>query len=106
MLGMQARRLLLGAAVDPEVRDEIRQTVLSFDEVENVVRLLTMQMGSRSVLVTGELQLSQDLDVGQAEYLMGRIDAALQQRLPEVTSTFWELRRHPVDTSVGPRIFN
>ena len=106
MIGVQARTLLLGAAAPRELRDKVRAAVLDFDEVENVVRLLTMQIGSHSVLVNGELQLSRDLDVEQAEHLIGQIDAAVQRVAPDVASTFWELRRHPMDTSVGPRIFN
>ena len=106
VLGSQARGLLLGAAAPREVRDQLRRIVLGFDEVENVLQLLTMQLGARSVLVTGELQLSRDLTVDEAEFLIGRIDAEIARLAPEVTSTFWELRRHPLDTSVGPRVFN
>lgn len=79
MVGTQARQLLLGAAVYPELREQIRQTAPAFGEVENVVRLLTMQMGTRSVLVTGELQLSRDPDIRQAEYLIEQIDASLRR---------------------------
>ena len=105
MIGAQARGLLLGAAASPELRSAVRATVLEFEEVETVVRLLTMQLGARSVLVTGELQLSRDLNVEEAEHLIREIDGALRRTAPEVTSTFWELRRQALDTSVGPRIF-
>lgn len=105
MVGAQARGLLLGAAATPELRSVVRATVLEFEEVDTVVRLLTMQLGARSVLVNGELQLLRDLDVEEAEHLIREIDGALRRRAPEVTSTFWELRRQALDTSVGPRIF-
>ncbi|PZC50346.1 MAG: Divalent metal cation (Fe/Co/Zn/Cd) transporter [Chloroflexi bacterium] len=106
VVGAQARGLLLGAAASPELRDKLRRIALDFDEVETVLRLLTMQLGARSVLVTGELQIGQDLTVDQAEHLIGQIDREIARLAPEVTSTFWELRRNPIDTSVGPRIFN
>ncbi len=103
ILGMQARSLLLGAAADPETRAAIRGVVAGFAEVEAVVRLLTMQLGSRSVLVTGELQVARTMDVAGAEALVARIDAAIQDRVPTVTSTFWELHREPPRGSVSTR---
>lgn len=99
ILGLQARSLLLGAAAHPDTRREIHEAVTAFPEVEHVVRLLTMQLGTHSVLVTGELQVRRDLDVVKAEDLLRRIDAGLRERVPEVQETFWELRRHPEDGS-------
>jgi len=95
LLGLQSRSLLLGAATDPETRQAIHRIVSGFPEVERVVRLLTMQLGATSVLVTGEIQVRPDLDVLRAEDLIARIDARLQEEVPEVNTTFWELRRHP-----------
>jgi cation diffusion facilitator family transporter len=92
ILGMQSRSLLLGAAASTETRDAIRATVTDFPEVTHVVRLLTMQLGTHSVLVTGELQVRRDLTTPQIEDLMARIDATLATTVPEVSDTFWELR--------------
>ena len=98
ILGMQSRRLLLGAAANDETIGQIRATILSFDEVEAVLRLLTMQLGSSSILVTGELQVRQALTTDTIEDLIDRIDAALDHAVPEISDTFWELkrRREPV----------
>ena len=104
MVGLQARSLLLGAAAHPDVRAKIREIVEEFDEVDTVVRLLTMQLGARSVLVTGELQLREDLSLGESEYVLRSIDAAIAGELPEVRSTFWELHRRPLDTPVATRL--
>lgn len=92
MLGVQSRSLLLGAAAGPETRAHIRATVSAFPEVRSVVRLLTMQLGAHSVLVTGELELLRGLSTTEVEGLLGRIDAALAENVPEVSDTFWELR--------------
>lgn len=100
MLGMQSRRLLLGAATDDETLEAIRATVLAVPGVERIVRLLTMQMGPHSVLVTGELQVRADAGVFGAEDVILRIDRALQERVPAVGETFWELR-HPSHTTPG-----
>ena len=74
MLGMQARNLLLGAAANEEVRDALHRAVMSFPEVTHVVRLLSMQLGSRSILVTGELEVGRGLNTDQIEDLVVRID--------------------------------
>jgi len=95
LLGLQARNLLLGAAAGPEVRQAIRDTVASFPEVEHIVRILSMQLGAHSVLVTGELHVRRGLDTEQIEGLLERIDARLGETVPDVTDTFWELRRAP-----------
>jgi hypothetical protein len=75
----------------------LRSTVLGFDEVERIVRLLTMQLGSHSVLVTGQLQVRRGLTTREIEELMRRIDAAIAVEVPEVHETFWELRSQVVD---------
>lgn len=93
MLGMQSRNLLLGASANQETTAAIRGCLTTFAEVEAVPRLLTMQLGAHSVLVTGELQLRRDLDTTAIEDLIGRIDARIEAEVPEVSDTFWELRR-------------
>lgn len=91
ILGMQSRSLLLGAAASEETRAAIRATVESFTEVEVIVRLLTMQIGTHSVLVTGELHVRPGLKTLEIEELIARIDAKLGETVPEVSDTFWEL---------------
>ncbi len=103
LLGAQSRGLLLGAAAGEETRDAIRETLARFPEVERVPRLLTMQLGSHSVLVTGELEVGRSLDAAAIEDLMVRIDALLLETAPEVVDTFWELRREPPGAREHPR---
>ncbi len=93
LLGVQSRSLLLGEAANPETRDAIRQTLEAFPEVNGIVRLLTMQLGARSVLVTGEIEVRRGLTTEQIEDLLTRIDSRLSETVPEISDTFWEL--HP-----------
>ncbi|MEX2237566.1 MAG: cation diffusion facilitator family transporter [Dehalococcoidia bacterium] len=103
MLGVQSRRLLLGASAHEDTVAAIKATVGSFPEVENIVRILTMQIGQHSILVTGELQVQAGLTLDQAESLLQRIDSRLNEEVPEVANTFWELRREPDrDKVLGP----
>lgn len=95
VLGNQARSLLLGAAAGAQTRETIWKTVAEFPEVNDIVRLLTMQIGTHSILVTGELAVEESLTTGDIEQLMARIDSRLTEAVPEVSDTFWELKHSP-----------
>lgn len=101
VLGLQARNLLLGAAAPVDTRLAIRKTVTGFPEVTALVRLLTMQLGPSSILVTGEIAIRHDLTIEQAEDLLQRIDAAISTAVPEVRDTFWELRHEQLPPAVA-----
>ena len=93
MLGVQSRNLLLGAAAGEETRIGLHRVLMTFPEVEGVMRMLTMQLGANSVLVTGELRVRKDLTTEQIEDLLRRVDRKVAEDVPEVTETFWELSR-------------
>jgi cation diffusion facilitator family transporter len=92
LLGLQARRLLIGAAANPETREAIDRVIGQFHESERVVRMMTMQLGSNSVLITGEIQVTQNLSLDQAEALIARLDGALLEQVPEIADSYWELK--------------
>lgn len=93
ILGLQARNLLIGASANSQTLAGINATLATFPEVERVVRILTMQLGSHTVLVSGELQVSPNLTLEEAEILLERIDARLEAEVSEVSDTFWEIKR-------------
>jgi cation diffusion facilitator family transporter len=101
LLGSQARGLLLGSAAGPETRMHIHETLDSFPEIDAVVRVLTMQLGSHSVLVTGELNVRRGMTTDEIENLLARIDAEIERRVPEVSDTFWELKRTSAPSASG-----
>ncbi|HLM78915.1 MAG TPA: cation diffusion facilitator family transporter, partial [Rubrobacteraceae bacterium] len=92
-LGADSRRLLLGEAVPPEDEQRLRETMNSFDEVTDVLRLLTMHIGPNAVLVNAEIHVVDGLDTDQIEDLLERITQSLRDEMPEVAHTFIEL--HP-----------
>lgn len=93
ILGLQARNLLIGASANSQTLAGINATLATFPEVERVVRILTMQLGSHTVLVSGELQVAPNLTLEEAEILLERIDARLEAEVSEVSDTFWEIKR-------------
>ena len=98
ILGIQARHLLIGAAASAETQAGIERVLEHFPQVEKVPRMLTMQIGSSSVLVTGELEVNEGLTLSEAEQLIVRIDQQLAADVPEVRDTFWEIKRSASST--------
>ena len=92
MLGREARGLLLGAAAEPPTRDEIRATLTSHPDVVSVVELLTMQLGYRSILVTGRIDIRDSLDGHEVEALMAALETRVKERLPQVRNIYLEPR--------------
>lgn len=89
-LGTDSRRLLLGESMLPEDRERIRETIASFPEVAEVLRLLTMHLGPNSVLVNAEIHVVDGLDTDQVEDLLERITRKIRGEAPEVVQTFIE----------------
>ncbi len=90
-LGSDSRDLLLGAAVPPEDERRLRETINSFSEVNDILRLLTMHLGPSAVLVNAELHVADGLDTDQIEDLLERVTQAINDQVPEVAQTFLEL---------------
>jgi cation diffusion facilitator family transporter len=91
-LGIESRALLIGEAVAPEERRELRAVIEAFPEVTRVLRLLTMHLGPNDVLVNAEVHLANGLDTDRIEILLEDITQALRRDNPKVTQTFIELR--------------
>ena len=89
-LGSDSRRLLIGEAILPEERRRIREVMLSFPEVAEVLRLLTVYLGAESVLVTAEIHVVDGLDTDGIEDLLERMTKEIRQAVPEVSQTFIE----------------
>lgn len=93
MLGRESRGLLLGMAAPLRVRTKIREAVTSIPEVRSVNTLLTMQLGPESLLLTGEINVQDDLSTDEIEGLLARIRGRIREVAPEVKNIYLEL--HP-----------
>ena len=101
MLGRETRDLLLGSAASKRTREAIRGAIAEFPEVEAVVDLLTMQLGLHSVLVTGEINIEDDLTTDEIEILITRLNERIRAAAPEVQNIY--LEPHPVPKPTGCR---
>ncbi|MBA2364452.1 MAG: cation transporter [Chloroflexia bacterium] len=93
MLGREARDLLLGSAAPHRVRRMIEEAISSFPEVRQIVTVLTMQLGVDSILVTGELNVRDDLTTDEIEDVMTRISERIRQQVPQVRNIYLEPHR-------------
>ena len=91
-LGSDTKGLLIGRAAPPELRREIRETILAHDGVDEVVDLRTMYIGPRSLLVAARIDLG-DVDGDEVEELASRIAAELGERVPDVSEVFLDPTR-------------
>ena len=94
MLGRETRDLLLGASASPRTQQAIRAAIAEFPDITSVFNLLTMQLGLKSVLVTGEINICDDLTTDEIEGLLVRVAVRMRQLAPEVKNIY--LEPHPV----------
>jgi cation diffusion facilitator family transporter len=87
-LGRDIRGLLLGEAARPDQRDALVRTLLEPDEVEEVVELLTMYTGPRSLLVAARIDLAAGVDSGRIEELSNELDRRLRDVEGDVDQVF------------------
>jgi cation diffusion facilitator family transporter len=90
MLGRETRTLLLGSAAPHRTQQAIRSAIQDFPEVDSIVNLLTMQLGLDSVLVTGEVNLRDNLTTDDIEGLFLRMDDHIRNKAPEVKNIYLE----------------
>lgn len=94
MLGRESRGLLLGMAAPLRIRTRLKDAIVEFDEVHAVLTLLTMQLGPDSLLVTGQINVKDDMSTDAIEGLLQRIHARIREVEPTVRNIYLEL--HPV----------
>jgi cation diffusion facilitator family transporter len=87
-LGRDVKGLLLGAAASPEVRDRLREVIAGYDEVDDVLELLTMHLAPEQLLVAVRIDLADDVTGRDVELVCDRIERALHDAEPMVTEVF------------------
>ena len=87
-LGRDIRGLLLGEAARPDQREALQRALEEPDEVDDVVELLTMYTGPRSLLVAARIDLADGLEARRVEQLANELDDRLRETVPEVDQVF------------------
>lgn len=86
----ESKKLLIGEAADPEIRDSIRAIAVEDPDVDDVVRTLTMHMGPYTLVLNMELQFRKGLDAEGVEQAIDRMERAIREAHPEVAYIFVE----------------
>ncbi len=90
-LAWSARGLIVGEAPPEEVRDAIRATIARTPEVDRVIALRAVEMGTSQLLVLARVSIRDDVPAGEAERLMVRLRQRLRREHPEVMDSYIEL---------------
>lgn len=88
-LAVKIKSLLIGQSADNETRDEIKQLLQARPEVEQILNLITLQLGPQ-VMVAVKAKMA---PVGTPEQLIASInacEAALRQEIPTIQWIFFE----------------
>ena len=90
LLGRTNRELLVGRQARPEVLDGMRGVLKEAPEVEELVDLMTMNVGTDQILVCARLDFDDRLGAADVERACARLDGELHEKYPEVYEVFLE----------------
>ncbi|GLY77960.1 cation diffusion facilitator family transporter [Actinoallomurus iriomotensis] len=90
LLGRTNRELLVGRQARPEVLEGMRRMLTNAPEVEELVDLLTMNVGTDQVLVCARLDFDDSLGAADVERACARLDGELHEAYHEVYEVFLE----------------
>jgi cation diffusion facilitator family transporter len=90
LLGRTNRELLIGRQARPEVLDGMRRMLTSAPEVEELVDLMTMNVGTDQILVCARLDFDDGLGAADVERACVRLDGELHEAYHEVYEVFLE----------------
>lgn len=90
LLGRANKGLLIGRQVDRRTVFRLRDAMAERPEVEQVVDLLTMVLGTDRILLCARLDFDDALDAATLERACADIDAQLRDRFPDLQYVFLE----------------
>lgn len=97
LMGHDTSELLIGAAARPAERTALKRTLQECDQIENVLELLTMVLGPKSLLVAARVDFTSGLDDAEVERASEDIDRRLREVVPDVTEVFLDATTTPSD---------
>jgi cation diffusion facilitator family transporter len=90
LLGRTNRELLVGRQARPEVLEGMRVVLRGAPEVEEVVDLMTLNVGTDQILVCARLDFDDSLGAADVERACARLDGELHDKYHEVYEVFLE----------------
>ena len=90
LLTYESKGLLVGESADPEIVKSIHSIAASHAGVDQVLRVLTMQLGPHEILVNLEIRLEEHLSATQLLAAIGEVESTIRERNPDVRQVFIE----------------
>lgn len=84
MLMRDVRGLIVGRSVEPRIAEDIVKAAQSVPDVQAVLDLRTMYLGSAKLLVIVEVHIKDDLDTDKIEEITDVVKATIRQEVPLV----------------------
>lgn len=84
LLVMGIRDLLVGRSASHETEAKIKKAALLVEEVNDVLDLKTLHVGSEKLLVNLEVHMKNNLETDEIEKLMDQIKEKIQEEVPSV----------------------
>ena len=91
VLAYETKQLLVGESASRADRSAILAATLSVDDVASVGQLLTMQLGTKEILVNLEVDFDPGLSDDDVEATIDRVEQEIKAAVPEVSRIFVEL---------------
>jgi len=88
LLGWDTKELLIGESADPKLLRALKEALSDYDEVVEVLELLTMYLGPEQLLVAARVDFRDDLGAAEVEQGSSQIAQDLRRRFPEVKEVF------------------
>ncbi len=102
LLGRESKGLLIGERADPAVIASIRAIVAGFPQVTAVNHVRTIHTGPSSVFAAISADFRDDVTMGEAELLVERMEAALREAEPMLSSIYIRPERAEDAPRLGP----
>ncbi len=90
VLAVETKGLLIGEAVDPEMRESTRRQLIRMPEIDRVNEILTVHLGPRDVLLNISVEFANRLTANDIEETIERVEQNLKRRHEEITRIFIE----------------
>jgi cation diffusion facilitator family transporter len=93
-LARESKNLLIGEPALPEVREAIMTIAAADKAIRRANGVITMQLGPEQVVAALSAEFADHISVDEIEQCVERLEAAIRQKYPEVTTLFVKPQAH------------
>ena len=83
LLGYEVKKLIIGESISKRKEKNIKEAVLTFREVKEIISIKTMHLSHDTVIIGMELRFNQSMQVAQLEKVIDRIELKIKKIIPK-----------------------